>query len=154
MIADGKSVSQDPSWKPLALGFLCDNIAMSRSQSDPEDKEIAIHEAGHALMFDALGIPISFVTIEAGCGGEELSYEGCVKLASDTNNVCFVIAATLAGPAASFFIANVDMDKEAMLKFRSDQQKVFDIHSQQGGAGTYDEFWLKLQRFMGTWLRT
>jgi hypothetical protein len=51
--------------------------------------------------------PFSFVTIEAGCGEEEPSHEGCVKIASDTNNVCLVIAATLAGPAASFLIAKV-----------------------------------------------
>jgi hypothetical protein len=109
---------------------------MFKSQSGSEDKKVAIHEASHALMFDALAIPIGFVTIEAGCGGEESSYEGCVKLASDMNNVCLVIAATLAGPAASFFIANVAMDKEATLKFRSDQRKIYDIYSQQSGAGT------------------
>ena len=126
---------------------------MPTSQSGSEDKKVAIPEAGHALMFDALGIPISFVSIEAGCGGKEPSYEGCVKLASDTNNVCLAIAATLAGPAASFFIANVAADEEAMMKFRSDQQKLYDIHSQQRDAGTYDEFWLKVQIFLGTWLQ-
>jgi hypothetical protein len=38
----------------------CDNIPMSTSQAGSADNKVAIHEAGHALMFDALGIPLQF----------------------------------------------------------------------------------------------
>jgi hypothetical protein len=117
------------------------------------DEKVAIHEAGHALMFDALGIPLSFVTIDEGCQGEEPSFEGCVKLGSDTNNVCDVIAGTMAGPAASFFIANEPADREATLKFRSDQTILRKIHQAETEAGSYDEFWARLQVFLGVWLR-
>ena len=119
-----------------------------------DDEKLAIHEAGHALMFDALGIPIEFVTIDAGCAGEESSYEGCVKLVHDSNNVCDVIAGTLAGPGASFFIAGVAMDKEAILKFRSDQKKIHEIYSKEKDSGSWTNFWNTLQYFQGAWLRT
>jgi hypothetical protein len=117
------------------------------------DEKVAIHEAGHALMFDALGIPLSFVTIDEGCQGEEPSFEGCFKLGSDTNNVCDVIAGTMAGPAASFFIANEPADREATLKFRSDQTILRKIHQAETEAESYDEFWARLQVFLGVWLR-
>ena len=118
-----------------------------------DTEKLAIHEAGHALMFDASGVPIDQVTIEPGCGGERSSFEGCVKLASDTNNVCIVIAGTLAGPAASFFIAHEAMDNDAMQKFRSDQKILRDIYSGANDAGSWDDFWSRLQVFQGSWLR-
>ena len=67
-----------------------------------EDLErVAIHEAGHALMFDALEVPIELVTVEPS---EVLKFDGHVRLASDSNNVLSVLAGTMAGPAASFYI--------------------------------------------------
>jgi hypothetical protein len=36
--------------------------------------EVANHEAGHAITFDALGVPIDFVAVAAGCDGEEASF--------------------------------------------------------------------------------
>jgi hypothetical protein len=126
-------------------------VLSSTEKSDIE--KLAIHEAGHALMFDALQTLIDLVTIEAGCAGERSSFEGCVKLASDTNNVCIIIAGTLAGPAASFFIAREAMDEKAILKFRSDQKIIHDIYSKEKDAGSWDDFWLRLQTFQGAWLR-
>lgn len=118
-----------------------------------DDEKLATHETGHALMFDALGVPISFVTISAGCEGEESSYEGCVKLALDSNSVADVIAGTLAGPGASFFIAHVPANKQAMEQFSSDQLKIYQIHNKQKDAGSYNEFWGRLQLFLSTWLK-
>jgi hypothetical protein len=80
--------------------------------------ELAIHEAGHAIMCDALGVAIEFVSIAAGCEGEEASFEGSVKLKNECNPISDVMAATLAGPAASFFIAGVPPDARATAKYQ------------------------------------
>ena len=37
---------------------------MSKSQSGSDDKKAAIHETGHALIFDALGIPAPGVELD------------------------------------------------------------------------------------------
>ena len=129
-------------------------MTKSRFSARSDTEKLAIHESGHALMFHALGVAISSVTIEACCEGERPTFEGCVRLASNSTNVCDVIAGTLAGPAASFSIALVPADNEAMQKFRSDQCTLHDIYSKQKDAGTWDEFWNRLQLFLGTWVRT
>ena len=116
--------------------------------------ELAIHEAGHAIMFDALGVPIEFVTITAGCFGENASLEGCVKLENDCTPDTLVIPGTLAGPGASFYIAGVPPNLDAVLAYRSDQITLRTIHKNQKDAGTYDVFWARLNQFLNSWLRT
>ena len=116
--------------------------------------EVAIHEAGHAIIFDALGIPMEFVTIAAGCDGEEAQFEGCVKLKNDINPVCDVILATLAGPGASFYIAGICPDSNATVTYRSDQRVLMQIHKDQKAAGTYNDFWLRLQQFLAGWIKS
>lgn len=116
--------------------------------------EVAIHESGHAMMFDALGAPIEFVTIIEGCCGERPSFEGCVKLQRECNPAYVVLAGTLAGPGASFFIAGVVPNEGAIEKYQSDQKVLQQIHRDQKDAGTYEEFWLLLNQFLAVWMRS
>ena len=44
--------------------FHCDNIYVSKSQSGSDDKKAAIHETGHALIYDALGIQAPGVELD------------------------------------------------------------------------------------------
>jgi len=82
-------------------------------------------------MFDALDVTMEFVTVAAGCNGEESSFEGCVKLKNDSNPVCDIIPATLAGPGASFFIAGVCSDVDVITNYQSDQRVLIQIHLNQ-----------------------
>jgi hypothetical protein len=112
-------------------------------------EEIAIHEAGHALMFDALEVGIDLVTIEPS---EELNFDGHVRLACDSNNVVSVVAGTMAGPAASFYVAH-DLALESQRKFASDQRQMQAIHKSENMDTSFDRFWQKMQFFMQGWLR-
>lgn len=112
-------------------------------------EEIAIHEAGHALMFDALEVDINLVTIEPS---EELKFDGHVRLACDSNNVVSVVAGTMAGPAASFYVAH-DLALESQRKFASDRRQMEAIHKSEKMDISFDRFWQKMQFFMQGWLR-
>jgi hypothetical protein len=112
-------------------------------------EETAIHEAGHALMFDALKVAIELVTVEPS---EELKFDGHVRLASASNNVVSVVAGTMAGPAASFYVAH-DFARESQRKFESDQRQMEAIHKSEMMEISFDHFWQKMQFFMQGWLR-
>jgi len=109
--------------------------------------ELDIHESGHAIMFDALDIPMEFVTVAVGCGGEEASLEGCVRLADENNPAGDIVMAALAGPGASFFIAGV-ADKDSIERYKSDQRHLQRIHADQADAGRQDEYWSRLMAFL------
>lgn len=110
--------------------------------------ELALHEAGHAILFDALGIQIQFVTITEGCDGKEPSFEGCVALQRKSNPAGDVIIATLAGPGASFFIAGAVADQDSMARYKSDQRHLQQIHAEQANAGRQGEYWSCLMEFL------
>ena len=106
-------------------------------------------------MFDALDVPIELVSIDPGCCEQENpSLEGCVKLKNESNAVLDVLVATLAGPGASFFIAGVFPDVVAVTKYKSDQRILWQIHQGQNDAGTYDDYWFRLQQFLAGWIRS
>jgi len=74
-------------------------------------------------------------------------------LASDSNNVVSVVAGTMAGPAASFYVAQ-DLAPESQRKFASDQRQMEAIHKSEKMEISFERFWQKMQFFMQGWLRT
>jgi hypothetical protein len=114
-----------------------------------EVEAIAVHEAGHALMFDALGVPIELVTVVPS---DVLKFDGHIRLASESNNVVAVLAGTMAGPAASFYIVR-DLSPESHKKFASDQKLIQDMHEAEEDIEPFDRVWQRIQFFMQSWLQ-
>ena len=101
-------------------------------------------------MFDALGVAITLATVEPS---EVLKFDGHIRLASESNNVISVLAGTMAGPAASFYIVK-DLSHESQVKFSSDQKVIREMHEAEGTAEPFDRTWQRIQFFMQSWLRT
>lgn len=83
----------------------------------------AIHEAGHALLFDALGTRLKCVSIASEIPG----LEGYVKTEEENHDLPVAIPSLLAGPAASFFICCEDFDP-SLERFPSDRSALLRIH--------------------------
>jgi hypothetical protein len=112
-----------------------------------ESYSTAIHEAAHAMFFDAVGIPLLRVSVAC----DEL-LEGCVKTAMELQTWAGV-PGTLAGPAASFYICNEVADRD-LSGFPTDRKMLIELRLRDNPEETHEVYWRRVRGLLEGWVRS
>jgi hypothetical protein len=111
----------------------------------------AIHEAGHALFFDALGVAVKRISISVSViSGRNL--DGHVLL-DDSPPDLLGIAGGLAGAAANIYIEGLSPNSVADKAYQSDDEY---LRQKCKGLSSPDSFhsnWQMMHRFLHGWVR-
>jgi hypothetical protein len=119
-----------------------------------EQTDVAVHEAAHAVMFDALGESLEYVSVAPSALGND-ALEGRTALAGDEHTLhtlLTVIPGALAGPAASVHICGESLESFAAGKFRRDEEQLISMFEQQGEED-FEEYKDAIHHTLNEWVR-
>lgn len=116
-----------------------------------DEWETAVHEAAHALSFDAFGIILKTVSVR-GETSQKADVSGFVEVGAPSPNGVALVGA-LAGPAASLYLAGAWSDLAFEERFRTDTLRLQEIFHNQTEPQDPDEYWRGVDRLLNGWVK-